>query len=138
MYSKILQLRVRGVRRLDRDVNNDSGTFGMVEMVHVGGYLRMTVREHGNNLPDSVRLPALWEAKCLGWIGNGMSWQGYQQHQLPERKGNPVYLQEWRVEVIGERPPVDRINSVLSTYNQYSAERPAGAGQAQPEPEQSR
>ena len=136
MYSKILQLRVRGVRRPDRDINNDPGTFGMVEMVRVGGYLRMTVREHGNHLPDSVRLPALWDAQCLGWIGDGMSWQGYQQHQLPERKGNPVYLQEWRVEIIGERPPDEKIKGIFDTYNREADERrSAGAGQAQPAPE---
>lgn len=136
MYSKILQLRSRGVRRPNRDVANDPGIFGMVELVHVGGYLRMAVREYGNHLAEGVLLPALWEAKCGGWIGTGMSWQGYQQHQLPEQKGNPVYLQEWRVEIIGEQPPVDEIRSVLNTYNRQAV--PAGAGQDQPAPEQSR
>ena len=135
MSSIILQLRVRGVERAERDVNNDPGTFGMVEMVRVGGYLRMIVHEHGNQLSEGVLLPALWDAKCLGWIGGGMSWQGYQQHQLPEKKGNPVYFQEWRVEIIGERPPAGSIKSVFSTYNLEADERrPAGAGQAQPAP----
>nr|WP_315400540.1 hypothetical protein [uncultured Duganella sp.] len=120
MYSKITQLRVCGARRPDRDVNNDPGVFGMVELVHVGGYLRMQVCEHGNQLPDSVLLPALWEAKCGGWVGAGMAWQGYQQHQLPEQKGNSVYLQEWRVEIIGERPPADEIKSAFGTYNQQA------------------
>ena len=108
----------------------------MIEMVHVGGYLRMKVREHGSQLAGGVLLPALWDAKCLGWIGTGMSWQGYQQHQLPEKKGKPVYLQEWRVEIIGERPPAEEIKSV---FNHYLPEgRGAGAGQAPPAPERSR
>ena len=136
MYSKILQLRVRGVRRPDRDVNNDPGTFGMVELVHVGGYLRMKVREHGNHLAQGVLLPALWDAKCCGWNGAGMSWQGFQQHQLPEKKGDPVYFQEWRVEILGERPPAEEIKSMFNHY--LPEDRGVGAGQAQPTPERSR
>ena len=137
MYSKILQLRVRGVERPERDVSNDAGVFGAVEMVKVGGYLRMQVSEYGNHLAQGVLLPALWDAKCAGLRGNLMIWQGYQQHQLPEKKGNPVYFQEWRVEIVGERPPADEIKSVFSTYNQ-DVRPAAGAGQAQPAPEQSR
>ena len=139
MYSKILQLRVRGIRRPDRDINNDPGTFGMVEMVHVSGYLRMLVREHGNHMPDAVLLPPLWDAKCCGWGGSSMSWQGFQQHQLPEKKGNPVYIQEWRIEIIGDRLMDRPVRGLYDTCNREADERRnAGAGQAQPEPEQSR
>lgn len=137
MYSKIKQLRVRGATRPDRDLANDPGIFGMIELVHVGSYLRMQLCEYGNHLPEGVLLPALWEAKCGGWRGERMVWQGYQQYQLPEKKGNPVYFQEWRVEIIGEQPPPDEIKSVFSTYNQ-DVRPAAGAGQAQPAPEQSR
>lgn len=133
MYSKITQLRVRGVERHDRDIANDPGVFGMVEMVKVGGYLRMQLREHGNHLAEGVLLPSLWDAKCAGWLGAGMCWQGYQQHHLPEKKGNPAYFQEWRVEIVGERPPADEIKSVFGTYNyRADGQRGAGAGQAQP------
>lgn len=139
MYSKITQLRVRGARRSDRDVSNDPGVFGMVELVHVGGYLRMSVREHGNHLAEGVLLPALWDPKCCGWHGDGMAWQGYQQFQLPERKGQPVYFQEWRIEIIGSRPPDHLIKGLYGTYNrEVDAQPQAGADQAQPAPERSR
>lgn len=139
MYSKITQLRVRGVARQRLDISNDPGIFGMVDMVRVGGYLRMQLSEFGNHLPEGILLPALWDAKCCGWGGQGMTWQGYQQFQLPERKGSPMYFQEWRLEIIGERPPDHLIKGLYGTYNREAdARRQAGAGQAQPAPERSR
>ena len=101
-------------------------------MTKVGGYLRMQVREHGNHLADGVLLPALWDARCWGWMGAVMSWQGYQQYQFPEKKGNPMYFQEWRIEIVGERPPDHLIKGVFGTYNREAdIRRGAGAGQAQ-------
>lgn len=139
MYSKITQLRLRGVERSDRDIANDLGVCGVLELFKVGGYLRMVVREFGNHLPEGVLLPALWDAKCCGWSGTGMSWRGYQQHQLPEKKGNSAYFQEWRVEIIGERPPEHLIKGYYTSYNREADERRnADAGQARPEPERSR
>lgn len=133
MYSTIIQLRHRGVERPRLDISNDPGVFGVIEMVTVGGYLRMEVREHGNHLPEGVLLPSLWNAECRGWIGTGMSWQGYQQHQLPEKKGNSVYFQEWRLEIIGDRPPDHLIKSLYGTYNREADDRrQAGAGPDQP------
>lgn len=137
MYSKITQLRVRGVERPERDVNNDTGIFGAVQMVKVGGYLRMEVHEHGNHMPEAVLLPALWDAKCAGVRDNLMIWQGYQQHQLPEKKGNPVYFQEWRMEIIGDRLMDRPVRSLYETYNREAdVRRAAGAAQDQPAPGQ--
>ncbi|MFS2004594.1 hypothetical protein ACEN9F_13310 [Duganella sp. CT11-25] len=127
MYSKIIQKRYRGVERPDRDLSNDPGTFGMIEMHRVGGFVRMQVRMYGNQLPEAVLLPALWDATCEEWSGTMMSWNGYQQAQLPEKKGQSAYFQQWIIEIIGERPPPDKIKGHFDTYNVGRGDPPADA-----------
>jgi hypothetical protein len=116
MYSNIKQLRHRGVRRTEREVANDPGVFGEVILHRVGGILRMTVREWGNQRPDARLISDLWEPICQGLGGESMSWRGYQRAGRPDDEAQPTYLQEWRITIIGPRPPADQSHSVLATY----------------------
>jgi len=116
MYSNIKQFRARGVRRSDRDIANDPGLSGAVHLHHVGGFLRLSAVEWGCNRAGAELFPDLWDAKCVGWNAAGMVWQGFQHARLSDKKGDPVYFQEWRIEVIGMRPPDDKIKSVFHGY----------------------
>jgi hypothetical protein len=117
MYSKIIQRRHRGVERSDRDIANDPGVFGEVTMYRVGGHKRMQVREWGNQTMEALLLPSLWCAECLAVGPTCEEWRGFQQAQLPEKKGMPTYLQEWRIEFIGMQPPDESLKSIFQTYN---------------------
>lgn len=86
-------------------------------MYKVVGHRRMQVREWGNQTPEALLLPSLWEAECLAVGPDTEQWRGFQQAQLPERKGQSTYLQEWRIEFIGMKPPPDKIRSIFHNRN---------------------
>jgi hypothetical protein len=117
MYSKIVQLRHRGVRRPDRDISNDTGVSGTVTLHCVGGHLRLAVNEWGVHRPGSELLPDLWDARCMGWNSGSMIWHGYQHARLGDQKGQPVYFQEWTIEIIDMYPPQDQIKSIFHARN---------------------
>lgn len=117
MYSKITQFRQRGVRRSDRDINNDPGTFGAVMLVGSGLHTRMEVREWGNTGTEGVLLPALWDARCITWHAGMMLWQGFQHASRGDQLGSPVYFQEWRIEVVGMAPDPANIRSPFYARN---------------------
>jgi hypothetical protein len=116
MYSNIKQLRHRGVRRPQRDVANDPGVFGELTMHRVGGILRMTICEWGNQRPDARLVPDLWEPVCQGLGGETMNWRGYQRANAGEDSDVPTYLQEWRVTILGPLPLAGEAHSVLKMY----------------------
>lgn len=122
MYSNIKQLRRCGVKRSETDIANDPGVFGELTLHKVGGHLRLAVREFDNPIAGDLFAP-LFEAVCLGWGGSNMTWRGFQApaNKNPDRA---AYLQEWRVELISERPPPEVINSMRSPLSSHRFSEP--------------
>jgi hypothetical protein len=132
MYSKIVQFRHRGVRRPDRDISNDAGVFGAATLFCVGGYLRLAIEEWGVHRAGAELLPDLWDAKCVGWHQRSMKWEGYQHARLGDTKGQPVYFQEWLVEIVDMYPPQDKIKSIFHSRSGTASE--TAADQVPPAP----
>ena len=101
MYSNVKQLRYNGLRRPDQEFNNDPGANGRIQVVRVGGYVRISVERWGDHSPRSKLLPPLYDAYCEGWDGDLMRWCGYQRAD----DKSPTYLQVWIVRILGQRPP---------------------------------
>lgn len=89
--------------RLKRDSDIGPGVFGVVELVHSNGFIRLVATEWGNHSPNNRLLPDLWDVKCHNLQGNGMRWVGYQR----EHENAPTYFQEWLITFISEYPPRD-------------------------------
>lgn len=104
MYSKVIQVRHRGVRRSERDLANDPGVFGAVTLVGHGMHLRMEISAWGVSNRDGLLLPTLWDARCITWHSGRMIWQGFQHASLTSSPEAAAYFQEWRVELLGEYP----------------------------------
>lgn len=104
MYSKVIQVRNRGVRRSERDIANDPGVFGAITLFGHGMHLRMEITAWGVNNTSGHLLPTLWDARCITWHSGKMIWQGFQQASLNNSQEAAAYFQEWRVELLGEYP----------------------------------
>lgn len=100
--------------RHKRNSDEGSGVFGVVELVHSNGFIRLIVTEWGNHSPSNRLLPDLWDVKCHNLRGNQMRWIGYQR----ERDDGPAYFQEWLITFIFEYPPTEVI----------AGQRPLNAG----------
>lgn len=90
----------------------------MLTLYRVGNHLRLALDQYGRQTMDATLLAPLWEPRCLGWHSAQMVWQGYQRGLGQADEHAPAYLQEWRVVLIGERPPAGEVASVFDTYNQ--------------------
>ncbi len=107
MYSNIKQLRRGGVRWA-RDSDIGPGVFGVIQLVHSNGFIRLIATEWGNNSPNNRLLPDLWDVKCHNLHGNVMRWVGYQR----EHENAPTYFQEWLITFISEYPPKEVIDGL--------------------------
>lgn len=107
MYSKIIQRRCLGVARPERDILNDPGVFGEVTMYNVGGHQRLDARAHGNTTAEARLLQPLWDPVCLAKGPRDEQWRGYQRAKLPHGLGITTVVQEWHIEHIDMRPPVE-------------------------------
>jgi hypothetical protein len=117
MYSKITQLRQRGSRRPSREINDDAGVLGAVTLHGSGMHLCMQLSEWGVNNGSGLLLPTLWDARCVSWHSGLMVWHGYQAARMDSQKGDAVYFQEWRVEVLGMAPDSADIRSPFFARN---------------------
>lgn len=101
MYSRIVQVYQRGVRRPERDLANDPGHLGDLLLLHSQGHTRLSFTEHGNTRGDSRMLPSLHEVQCVGLQGEHMLFRGFQKSPVKNAIGEaPVYIQEWRVRIL--------------------------------------
>lgn len=117
MYSKIIQLRQRGARRPSREIGDDAGVLGAVTLHGSGIHLCMQVSAWGVNNGSGLLLPTLWDARCVSWHNGLMVWHGYQAARTDSQKGDAVYFQEWRVEVLGMQPDQAEIRSPFFARN---------------------
>lgn len=104
MYSKVIQVRNRGVRRSERDIANDAGACGAIMLVRSGAHIRMDLQAWGVTNQSGKLLPSLWDARCITWQSGKMIWQGFQQDPSSNSQAAAAYFQEWRVELLGEYP----------------------------------
>ncbi|RFP32402.1 hypothetical protein D0T21_09360 [Duganella sp. BJB476] len=86
-------------------------------MLDVGGHLRLRVVEWGVHRAGAELLPDLWDARCVSWNQGRMLWHGYQYGRLGDQKGQPVYFQEWCLEVVDMYPPQDKMKSIFHARN---------------------
>lgn len=104
MYSKVIQVWSRGVKRSDRDLANDPGSMGELSLTRLGGHARLSLVLYGNTSADNRALPDLFEPVLLGWNGAQMVFRGYQKAPGKGDAEGAAYLQEWRVTIIGHTP----------------------------------
>jgi hypothetical protein len=105
MYSIVKQVWSRGVKRSDREIANDPGSAGELSMTRVSGHLFLSLQITGNTTADNRALPDLFEPALLGWHGTQMVFRGYQKTAGKGEAPAQVFLQEWRVTVMGMHPP---------------------------------
>lgn len=101
MYSIVKESRRSGRLKSERDLANEPGHTGNLTMYRVGGHFVASLQEDGNSRPDGRLIPDLFEAVLVGLGGERMTLRGYQRPGGEE--SSPVYLQEWRVQVIPSR-----------------------------------
>jgi hypothetical protein len=98
MYSKIKQLRHRGVRRSDRDISADFGVEGYLTLALCGGMYELKLHAHDDTRQEPI-VPILYDAKLISMHGNKMLFQGLERHG--DEKG-PQFAQAWSVMVMVE------------------------------------
>jgi hypothetical protein len=107
MYSKIIQLRWLGIRRPENDITNDKGHFGYIQMIYSGTHARLNANRHGTTNADMNLLESLWDPICVDKGPYHERWRGYQRAKLPHGLGYTTVVQEWYIEHVAMRPPVE-------------------------------
>ena len=100
MYSKVKQMRRRGVRKRDSDFANEPGVFGELTLFRVSGFLVLQVHAPGGFDEGRDLYPPLQEAVCTGMRDCYLTWRGWQREGDQNNKDAPTYLQEWHIEII--------------------------------------
>jgi hypothetical protein len=104
MYSIIVQVYRFGVKRDERDLANDRGHAGRLQMMYMDGHLVLTFAGVDDYRGDNHVLPKLFEPKCIGWTGDMMLWRGVQRQRMKNpSKPAPAFLQEWRVRLVDRK-----------------------------------
>jgi hypothetical protein len=98
MYSKIKQLRHRGVRRSDRDISADSGVDGYLTLALCSGMYELKLHADDGSRQEAI-LPILYDAKLISMHGNKMLFQGLERHS---DENGPQFAQAWSVMVMVE------------------------------------
>lgn len=96
MYGKIKQLRQRGIRRSDREINSDPGTDGEFTFALVGGIYELKLAAPDDSQLKPV-IPILYDAKLITMHGDKMLFKG--EERAPGDNG-PSFVQEWAVLVM--------------------------------------
>lgn len=100
-------MRRRGVRRSPRDIANDLGVFGGLELHRISGVLTLQVAAPGGHVAGRNLYYPLYEAVCVS-MGECLStWRGWQRDGNQDDPSRPSYVQEWLVEHIAMRAPAD-------------------------------
>lgn len=107
MYSKITQRRWLGLKRDDNEVANDPGVYATVTMSYANGYRCLHAQKHHITNETGRALPTLWAAECVGKGPYSELWRGFQRTKLPHGLGVTTCIQEWYVEHIDMRPPLE-------------------------------
>jgi len=119
MYSIVRQLRKNGIRRPDRDFNNDPGVAGMIVLICHGSHSRLSLERWGDNSPGNTLLPNLYDAYCVTWMDATSLWRGYQR----DHEKAPTFLQEWHVTILKERPEPGDVGDFMVTHTGGGASR---------------
>ncbi len=104
MYSQIFQMRVRGRRKSQAEIDRDQGVFGAIRHMQKPGHSLLFVHAWDDGSLLQPIIPVLYEPQITGMHYEYMTFRGLERCVDAEENG-ATYLQEWRVKIIGFGKP---------------------------------
>lgn len=93
MYSIVKRLRIRGLRKHDRDIQSDQGAGGDLTLAMCGGGAELKLSSDDGSRQEPI-IPVLVDAKLVTMHGDKMLFRGTERGE-----GGAEYVQEWSVMV---------------------------------------
>lgn len=96
MY-KVKPLRVKGVRKHDREIASEAGIAGVLSLALVGPSYELKLHASNDGSSREAILPILYDARLVSMHGDKMLFKGIERAGEPDKA---QYLQEWSVMVL--------------------------------------